>query len=258
MADNPVVQQLVEIGRQLANQDAGSYIKTFSGAAKDYKDWIKGIEKHALLNNSEPKRSAFRTSGGPVADFIHRSLVNNPNQTWQEMKAELAVRFAETVDPVHAMSQLRRCKQQKGETVQLYGERMLDLATEAFPGQDLANPIIQRQMIEIFTDGIFSNGIARKILRDNPQTFQEAVNSSTQEQTLYRKYAARQRVEVPMEVNEVRGIKCYHCQKEGHVKMRCPDLKEQMEQRLCWQCGQPGHIRRNCRQAGGNNYGPKN
>ncbi|KAI5418994.1 hypothetical protein KIW84_043274 [Lathyrus oleraceus] len=37
-------------------------------------------------------------------------------------------------------------------------------------------------------------------------------------------------------------IRCYHCNKEGHVSTQCPE-----KARLCYLCQQPGHFAKDCR-----------
>ena len=71
-------------------------------------------------------------SKGPTSDFIDRFLRERPQATWGEMKQELTVRFAEIVDPQHALTLLRKIKQRPKESVQLFAERLLTLSEDAF------------------------------------------------------------------------------------------------------------------------------
>ena len=57
------------------------------------------------------------------------------------------MRFAEITDPMQAFSMLRKVRQKHDENVQLYGERMLSLARDAFEGQDATQVAVQRQLI---------------------------------------------------------------------------------------------------------------
>lgn len=85
----------------------------FSGDPKLFKTWIKSVEKFALLERVTPdklKLVAFSASTGAVSDLIHRYLTGEPNATWDELKNELAQRFAEITDSQHAFMLLRRVK----------------------------------------------------------------------------------------------------------------------------------------------------
>ena len=60
---------------------------------------------------------------------------------------------------------MRATKQKSTETVQVYAERLLCAAEQAWPEEDLNQVIIQRQILDIFIDGLHENQIARKVLR---------------------------------------------------------------------------------------------
>ena len=54
----------------------------YSGEPKGFKEWIKSIEKYALLTNADgaqTKHIAYQASKGAVSDFIHHYITANPN-----------------------------------------------------------------------------------------------------------------------------------------------------------------------------------
>ena len=93
---------LGHLGEVLGAQGAVSQIEFFEGQPKQFRKWIHSIEKHAFLNKlnvSEVKSLAFRTSAGPVSNFIQRRLEEAPTANWHVLKGELSHRFAEVTDP---------------------------------------------------------------------------------------------------------------------------------------------------------------
>ena len=66
------------------------------------------------------------------------------------MKAELTTRLSEMTDTQYAFMLLRKEKLKHSETIQVYAERLLTLAEDAFVGQQGAP--IQRQLI-FFVNG---------------------------------------------------------------------------------------------------------
>ena len=196
----------------------------------------------------------------PVGDFLQWYLADHPNDTWAQIKAELTLRFSETVDAGHVMSLLRCIKLNSSETVHLFAERMLDLGKDAFPGQDLTDLTIGRQLVEIFVDGLKSSTITRKILRENPQTLQAAVTTASTEYNLFQKFRLRHREDTPMEIGVVEGKKaewveknppkfegkCFNCDKYGHRKVNCR-LPKKMFRGTCRNCGKFGHMAKDCR-----------
>ena len=147
MADQEIAQIFQQLSGQLANvsvavgtQGIAQIVFPFDGDSKNFKTWIKSIEKFSLLtglNDERKKLVAYQSSHNTVSDFIQRYLKDNANSTWDQLKTELTARFAEITDPQHAFMLLRSVKQRQGENVQLFAERLLTLAEEAFVGSTL-------------------------------------------------------------------------------------------------------------------------
>ena len=83
------------------------------------------------IPKARKKLIAYQSSGGAVSGFIQRYMTANTNNTWAQLKEQLAVRFLDVTDAQMALSLLRRVKQKRGETIQNYSERILSLAEEA-------------------------------------------------------------------------------------------------------------------------------
>ena len=101
-------------------QVVGTKIEVYSGECKRFKEWIKSIEKYALLanaNGAQTKHIAYKASKGAVSDFIHCYLTANPNSTWNQLKDEHSNRFSEIQDSQHVFTLLRQTKQKPSETV---------------------------------------------------------------------------------------------------------------------------------------------
>lgn len=63
-------------------------------------------------------------------------------------------RFDEITDSQHAFMLLRNVKQAPHETVQLFAERLIALAEEAFAGQPGGLQAVEIQLIGFFIDGL--------------------------------------------------------------------------------------------------------
>ena len=119
-------------------QGVGTKIEVYSGEPKGFKEWIKSIEKYALLTNvdgAQTKHIAYQASKGAVSDLIHQYITANPNNTWNQLKNELSVRLSEIQDSQHTLTLLRQTKQKPRETVQVYAKRLFALSQEAFVEQ---------------------------------------------------------------------------------------------------------------------------
>ena len=131
---NNLATQMANVSSAVGAQGIAQVVKSFNGDSKEFKDWIKSIEKYAILTGvgaDRFKMIAYQSSRGAVSDFIQRYLHDHPAHNWDQLKAELSGRFAEITDPQHAFTLLRKVKQKPDENVQLYAERLLALAEEA-------------------------------------------------------------------------------------------------------------------------------
>ena len=135
-ANQPVIDQLQRLVSSMVSSQVLSNIVSFKGDTKDYRRWIKDIERHvtATGGNDDTKIAiTIQSSAGIVSEFLHRYRVEHPGSNWQEIKIELVTRFSDVVDQAHPMSKLRHLKQAPNESVTLFAERLLDGAIDAFP-----------------------------------------------------------------------------------------------------------------------------
>lgn len=267
--------QLSNISHLLGRQSAQTSLFKFDGDPKRFQDWIRSLEKYVLLigtkNDDSIKGVALQSAEGPVSDFLVRCYKNDSRCTWEDILKELKARFGEIVDSQHGLQVLRTTRQKATETVQVYAERLLCVAEQAWPDQPLNQTLIQQQLIDVFIDGLQDNMIARKVLRQAPPVLEQAVQLAVAEQNLAKKFSLRNRGFVsttattkaqrsrhenisqhePMEVDSFLG-RCYTCRKKGHRATDCRRRSVQSVQLglVCYKCGQAGHGLATCRNPG--------
>ena len=191
------LRQLSMISHLLGTQNAQTSLNRYGGDPKKFQQWVRSLEKHALLagvsDGEGMKALALQSSEGPVSDFLVRYLKNETTCSWEGVLTQLKARFADIVDSQHGLQVLRATKQKSGEAVQIYAEHLLCVAEQAWPDQSLNQPLIQRQLIDIFIDGLRDTTIARKVLREDPNSLNQAVQISVTEQILAKKFELRNR-----------------------------------------------------------------
>lgn len=239
-------------------------IKPFEGDPKEFKKWIKAIEKFALLKrvpDEKIKLVAYETSSGHASEFMHRYLSGNPGVNWETMKKELNQRFNAVNDPQHALQLLRTVKQEHGENVQIYAERLLSLAEQAVG-------VLEIQLVGIFTDGLHSDRVRLKVMRDNPQTMTDAIASARQEINLQMRFQLRTGRDYfsprdtkgePMDIDHfrVRRDRQQHKRQPRpenkprviHKKVLAVDEHRPRSQITCWNCHRRGHFSFECTNA---------
>ena len=283
MAEQEAQAELIHLFRNVAHEISGVHttigaqgvakiIPSYDGDPKQCKEWLKSIEKYAVLTQmgeDQRKLVAYQASKGAVSDFVKRYLQDNPGNTWPQLQEEIILRFSEVTDPQHALMLLRKVRQKEGESVQVYAERIMSLAEDAFGGQGMLNRPIQDQLVGFFTDGLYQDYMKMKVMRDNPRTFQGAVDIALTEQNLRKRFSLRSgKNQVnhetssghePMEVDHLRSAKrCFHCNRKGHIAKDCrvkakvnvvqAERPRHNPNIVCWGCNQRGHILRDCGQ----------
>ena len=128
------------------------------------------------------KSLALQTLSSLASAFLVRYLRDHPQSDWSNAKAALKGRFSDLADTQFAAQQLRRLKQKSSENVQAFAERIYSLAEEAYPGQDLSNAVLQKQLTELFIDGVSEDTIVRKLIRERPATLEAAIRTAAYEQ----------------------------------------------------------------------------
>ena len=108
---------------------------------------------------------------------------------WEDLKSELNIRFAEVNDSHHAFTMLCKARQTKSETVQIYAERVYALTNDAFAKVDKG--VVESQLVGFFIIGLFHDYLRMKGMRENPKTFQAAVQSALAEQNFKEKVSAK-------------------------------------------------------------------
>ena len=106
-----------------------------------------------------------------------------------------------------ALLLLRQVTQKQGQSIQTYSERILSLAVEAYNNQ--GGNAVERQLNDIFVDGLTNDQLKMNILRDQPGTLQGAVATCTNELNLrtrvHMSCHGSYSTHTPMEVDHSRG-----------------------------------------------------
>ena len=238
-------RELTSVSQALTAQGISSTVLKFDGNPKNFREWVKSIEKYATLVNIPDDRKkliAYQSSTGAVSGFIHRYMQANQHQPWAHLKQQLAVRFSDVMDAQMALSLLRNCKQKPGESIHVFAERLLSLAEEAYNNQ--GGEAIERQLIDIFVDGLTNDQLKLKILRDHPDTLQAAIGVATNEQNLRARVNMSHRSSEPMEVDHSRGQRFRPRNRFNRVSTVNDGSNRPVR---CWHCGQEGHVIRDCK-----------
>jgi hypothetical protein len=89
---------------------------------------------------------------------------------------------------------LRQVRQSPQETVAAYSERLWRIAEQAYPDMPYnkeTTAFMEKQLVDIFADGLHYDYLRMKVLRETPKTYEAAVESAVREQNLRKRFNLR-------------------------------------------------------------------
>ena len=171
-----------------------------------FRGWLKDMDRCGAavqFDDEKMKNLALQTLKGAAAEFCARQCRQNPQITWPQLLDLMRARFSDLADQQFAKQKLKKIRQSDGETVQTFAERVQELSEDVYTHAELQNPLVQRELRDVFIDGIKTDAIARRLIKERPQTLDAAINIASTEQTANRTFDLRRphRHEEPMEID---------------------------------------------------------
>ena len=199
-------ERLRDLQLEVRAQGLLKNIREFDGeGSRKFREWLRDIDRAGAVVNANDERFkafALQTLKGNAGDFVSRLMRLHPQLTWVQLRQQLVAQYSDTGDSHVAQIKLKGLKQKVGESIQNFSERIYSLADEAFVGENMNNPLIQAQLVEVLITGVTNSQVARKLINERPNTLDNALALAIRVQQNVRAYEMR-RKEEPMDINLV-------------------------------------------------------
>ena len=200
--------QFQRLTMEMRAQSAPGKMTNFAGDGnKTFIAWSRGMERASVMLQADDERMrvlTLQTLSGQALEYATRVIKDNPGITWTDLKDKLHAHYRDLSDILYARQSLKHINQQKCESVQNFYDRLLALAEESYTNAELQSTIVQQQLVELFTDGLTNDKIAKKLIKQNPEKLPAALEIAKKEQQYMRTLEFRRRdvtTHKPMEID---------------------------------------------------------
>lgn len=182
-------------------------------------------------------------------------FVQSENQerlvTFEDLKKLLTERFSDKAPQHCYFQQLSVIQQRKGESVEVFADRVKALNEKTIRVTDNAevNKALReeadRRALDAFLRGLLGN-VGEQTRLKFPVTLKEAVTTAVSIEFIIRPA----RTEFTDKKIYQTEVTCFKCHKKGHLSRDCRQRDSQPskgEPVTCYRCGKKGHIRKDCR-----------
>ena len=259
----------------------------FSGQGNE--SWEKWLS-HFELRFSEVEKAQ---RSGILIDLLEgialdecAKLTSKGLQNYETLKNTLQDRFGSKVDTLQAYAELAQAKQQPGEGVEAFGDRIMRLVENAFPNTSTIQK--QEHGVKQFVCGLADERLQEKLIaKDDLVSLNDAVKVARQlrvKENVLDAVRGKKPGEIAMAASHEQSSNKYRGEGDpdpnwaemktqlvqiqgaiaqlearmsdrGHMQGTRENTDISLSRRGCYHCGKPGHIKRQCPQLMGRRGG---
>ena len=167
---------------------------------------------------------------------------------FDDFRQEVITILSEPAMEIQARYQLADAKQNPGETVSDFVQRLVELAEMGFreDEEELKKILLK----DALAKGLSSRPIGLKIIAHEEWTFKEAYQHAAKQDALSRAFGdVSKEIEFSvLKTEEGSNVICYNCGDRGHFKRNCTreSRSKNAPKVTCFYCHEPNHVARNC------------
>lgn len=240
----------------------------FDGTKSKLYDFIDNCDNATNLVKPELKNVLFAIILSKITDNAKALIRNRDFDNWSDLKTYLLEIYAEKRTIGQRQLELTSCKQNIGENVISYSNKIENCYIKLINSLDPKLPQVARKAcIELLKNealNVFITGLNKDlnilVKSQNPDTLEKAISVALNEE---QELKSKQEMFRYQSVNNSSARLCFNCNKPGHTTINCRFKKNenfnvrsfshQQNTKFCRYCKKSGHLIEECRKREYNN-----
>lgn len=240
----------------------------FDGTKSKLFDFIDNCDNAINLIKPELKNILFAIIVSKITDNAKALIRNRDFESWIELKTYLLEIYAEKRTIGQRQLELTSCKQNIGENVISYSNKIENCYIKLINSLDPKLPQVARQAcIDLLKNealNVFITGLNKDlnilVKSQNPDSLEKAISVALNEE---QELKSKQEMQRYQSINNSSARLCFNCNKPGHTSINCRFKKNEnsnirvfshnQNTKFCRYCKKPGHLLEDCRKREYNN-----
>ena len=232
-----------------------------AGATKKYLHWLRTFQN--FVNSLSPDQQENNLN--LLINFVSPSVfeIISEASSYDEAIGLLNNLYNKPKNEIFARHLLATCKQESGQTLDQFIQKLKSLAKDCNFKNSTATEIRDDAIRDSFISGLLDNGVRHCLLEQDSLNLQKAFETARslelaqQQSQTYQSYpvasvtpsTSKENSEENSPENENSSLaavaaKCYFCGFSKHPRSRCPAREAE-----CRKCGKKGHFQKVCKSA---------
>lgn len=244
----------------------------FDGTKSKLHDFIDNCDSAIKLVKTECKDILFAIIVSKITDNAKAMIRNRDFKKWQDLKTYLLEIYSEKRTIGQRQLELTSCKQNPGENVISYANKIENCYIQLINALDTELPpvareacvnLLKNEALNVFITGL-NKDLNILVKSQTPNTLEKAISIALNEE---QELKSKLEIHKYQAVNNSSAKLCFNCNKPGHTTINCrfqrnsyhfsrnqPNIRHfSQNTKFCRYCKKSGHLIEECRKREFNN-----